>query len=134
MPDSASSESELADQLKAAGCAVGRSKSGRLLRVDNRECPNQLQPDLLRQVLACTALKELYLRGSTEFLNHSVDSILALTKLKVLDVEGSDFSDDSLEQLAACNSLQVLNVRSTAVTQACVVRMRKVLIDVRIIF
>ena len=59
--------------------------------------------------------------------------IAALTKLKVLDVEGSDLTDLSVEQMTECVSLQVLNVRATQVTQDCVSRLRKIMIGTRII-
>ena len=52
----------------------------------------------------------------------------------MLDVEGCTLDDVSVEKLTDHPSLQVLNVRNTQVTEACVARLRKVMIGTRIIF
>ncbi len=126
-------EQALARQLQELGCAVGRSKSGRLLRVDNRNCTTPLNSELLTSLLQCTALKEVWLRQVTGFLNSHIESVAALPRLKSLDVEGSELTDQSLRQLADCRDLQVLNVRNTQVSPACVAELRKSMIGTRII-
>ena len=127
-------EPELARQLADLGCEVGRSKNGRLLRVDQRQCPDDLDPAILRRILGCTALKELYLRNSREFINERIGEIASLPKLKVLDIEASDITDDSLARLADCPSLQILNIRQTGVSESRVAALRKIMINTRIIF
>ncbi|MGI9516747.1 MAG: hypothetical protein ACR2NP_06875 [Pirellulaceae bacterium] len=127
-------EQALADQLQELGCAIGRSKKGRLLRVDNRECPAPLAQALLVQILACSALREIWLRHVSGFLNDHIETIAALPRLKSLDIEGSDLTNESLRRLTGCRELQVLNVRQTRVSEACVSDLRKSMINTRIIF
>ncbi len=123
----------LGEQLAAAGCAIGMSKGGRLLRIDNRNCRQPLNPRLLLALLQCTRLQEVYLREVTGFLNENMPSIAALENLQVLDVEGSDLTDKALDQLAGCRKLQVLNARRTQITPARVAQLRKRMIATRII-
>lgn len=126
-------ERQLADQLSKLGLSIGRSKSGRLLRVDDRDCAEPLDNESLVRVIACSALKELYLQNHSGCLNQQIQQLAALKNLRVLDLENSDFTDESVEQLAVMAKLQVLNVRGSRVTQECVVRMRKIMINTRII-
>ena len=126
-------ESQLAEILKTLGCDLGRSRSGRLLRVDCRSCPALPELNLLQRVLECQALRELYVPRSGDFPNSAIEQLAGLQKLKVLDLEDSDLDDKSVEQLANHAGLQVLNVRNTNVTEACVARLRKVMIGTRII-
>jgi len=128
-----SDDREFADRLAAAGCVVGLSKKGRLLRVDNRKCPSNLDLETLRTIVVCSAIRELYLRNLSGFLNEQVGEFASMKSLKVFDVEGSDLTNDSVERLAGNESLQVLNVRNTQVTKECVARLRKLMIGTRII-
>lgn len=132
-------ELELAQQLLDAGFAVGKSKSGKLLRIDNRECPSGADlvagSGLVLQALGLAAsLKELYWRDSGELPNQHIDQLCSLQKLKVLDVEGSAFNDASVEELSGNGELQILAVRGTNVTEPCVTQVRKKMINTRIIF
>ena len=122
------------EQLQRLGCDVGRSKNGRLLRVDNRPCSESLPIALLQQMLSCEALKELYLRNVDEFLLANSAELAGLTKLKVLDVEGSNLDNDSIRHFQDCPALQVLNVRGTQVAESVVTELRKAMINTRIIF
>lgn len=124
----------LIERLRELGCQVGVAKSGRILRVDNRDCPTPLPREILDQIVECDSLKELYLRSVVDWLNPNVSKIAALQKMKQLDVEGSDFNDDSLMCLKGCPALQVLNVRNTHVSESTVSELRKLMINTRIIF
>ena len=126
-------ERELADQLKRIGCETGLSRNGRLLRVDNRACPDPLPPPLLESILNCSKLRDLYLRQIGDWLNGRMDQMVALTRLRTLDVAGSGLSDTQLDQLQHCPSLEVLNVRDTQVTPQRVAELRKRMIGTRII-
>jgi len=138
MSDPVIPESQLAEQLIAFGFEIGKSRSGKILRVDNRQGIDQLDiqsvAPWLERVVRCSSLKELYLQDVTGALDSMVSEIALLPKLRVLDVEGSDLGDPSLQTLAKCPALQVLNVRGTEVTAKKVAELRKVMIGVRIIF
>jgi hypothetical protein len=126
-------ELELADRLGQIDCAVGKSRSGHLLRIDHRPSTHALPADLVELILQCVSLRELYLPNLTGMLNQRIDAMVGLKKLKVLDLEGSDFDDDSLRVLSRHANLQVLNVRNTRVTAECVTLVRKIMIGARII-
>ena len=129
-----SDERELAQQLLDQGFAVGRSKKGRLLRVDCRGSGDPPQRELVSKIVSCEKLRELYLPGLTGCLNDCCDRIAGLQFLQVLDVEGSDLTNESADQLVSCPTLSVLNVRDTCVTPERVDELRKVMIGTRIIF
>lgn len=124
---------ELIEQLLSAGFEAGKSKGGRLLRVDNRNSAALLPNDLFAMVLQTTTVREIYLRGSTGMLNEQINALTALPRLQVLDVENSDLNDASLRQLASMATLQVLNVRGTGVTTGQIAITRKSMIGTRII-
>lgn len=128
-----SDELELSNLLTDLGCEVGRSKNGRLLRIDNRPCSTEPGRELLDRIIGCDALRELYLRDVCGFLNENFAAVAAMKKLQVLDVEGSDLNDASLEQIAGSPTLRVLNIRRTRVTDERVAGLRKKMINTRII-
>jgi hypothetical protein len=128
------SERRFAGQLSAAGWSTGLSRNGRLLRVDNRSGPTETDPQTLARIVRCPALRELYLRPGPHSVQPLAEAIAALEKLKVLDLEGSDFDDRCLNLLRGLRQLQVLNVRDTQVSGECVAGLRKTMIGTRIIF
>lgn len=129
---SADTNDQLCTDLIEHGFAVGRAKSGNLLRVDSRTCKNPVHVDMLARILQSSTLRELYLRGS-EGINEFATQIANLRKLRVLDVEGSDFSDDSLHKLSTMEQLEVINLRGTCVTPPMIAELRKKMIGTRMI-
>ncbi len=126
-------EREFGERLARTGCRTAFSKSGRLLRIDNRDCKLSLEAATLDGIVNCDALRELTLCAVTGWLNDNVAVIAGLKNLRSLDVEGSDLNDQSLAVLADCGNLQVLNVRTTQVSRAQVTEIRKRMIQTRII-
>lgn len=133
--DLMSDQRELGQRLQDLGFAVGLAKSGRLLRIDNREATQAASDQMIQAIVACAGLKELYLRNLDDAGRWAADFV-KLQKLQVLDLEGGQLSDDALQLFSDENvlpKLQVLNVRQTQVTSDCVARLRKVMIGTRII-
>lgn len=127
------SDADLIVQLLAAGFEVGKSKTDKLLRVDNRNSGASMPPVLFEKVLQSNTIREVYLRGSSGILNQNIDGLCALPRLQVLDLENSDLNNDSLQRLASMTSLQVLNVRGTRITGEQIALTRKSMIGTRII-
>ena len=126
-------ERRLSNRLRESGFTTACSKRGRLLRVDSRTLSRPVESLEMEQVCLCGAMRELYLPDLDLSINAFVGRISEMAGLRVLDVEGSDFSDESLEQLADLQQLQVLNVRNTQVSSDCVAQLRKRMIGTRII-
>lgn len=114
------------------GWLVGRAKSGNILRVDSRSCPNAVNAETVTCICRLTTLRELYLRDFAN-INDFADQLAGLTKLKVLDLEATDLSDESLRKLTALNQLEMINVRQTQVNASLVAELRKKMIGTRII-
>ncbi len=123
---------DLLAELQQLGLSVGRSKSGKLLRVDFRPATSPPNPETVLRVLDCVSLRELYF-GDVFDINQFAVSLSRLGHLQVLDVAGSDFADASLTTISELPRLQVLNVRGTAVSAEQVARLRKKMINTRII-
>lgn len=128
----AESFDHLCDDLIEHGFAVGRSKSGNVLRVDSRPCQKPVSLEMVGRIVELPTLRELYLRGLAG-INDVAARIASLTKLKVLDVEASDCSDETLQTLSSMGQLEVINVRDTRVTLPMVTELRKKMIRTRII-
>ncbi len=121
------------EKLLAAGFEVGKSKTGKLLRVDNRSSGALMTSELFAGVMQSTTVREIWFRGSCGILNEQINALSTLPRLLVLDVENSDLSNESLQRLASMTSLQVLNVRGTQVTAEQIAVTRKSMIGTRII-
>ena len=130
--DRAAAIEQLCEDLIEHGFSVGRAKSGNVLRVDSRPCQISINSSLVARILRLTTLRELYLRGSAG-INEFSEQIADLKKLKLLDIEASDFSDESLQRLSAMDQLELINVRDTHVTAEVVSELRKKMIGTRII-
>lgn len=121
------------NQLRDLGFITACSKRGRLFRVDSRSLTRAVNSSEMELICDSSALRELYLPNLELPVNPYVAKISEMKGLRVLDIEGSDFTDESLEQLAGLQQLQVLNVRTTNVSPACVAQLRKQMIGTRII-
>ena len=127
-------ERALSHQLRDSGFTTACSKRGRLLRVDSRTLSRPVEPMEMDGICLCSAMRELYLPHLELPTDVYVGKISEMAGLKVFDIEGSDFTDESLHELAGLQQLQVLNVRNTQVSSDCVAQWRKRMIGTRIIF
>ena len=123
---------QLCEDLIENGFTVGRATSGNVLRVDSRTCQDPVNIETVVQIVKLSTLRELYLRGLAG-INEFAAQISGLTKLRVLDVESSDFSDESLQALCTMEQLEMINLRDTRVTPPMVAALRKKMIRTRII-
>lgn len=124
---------DIVQRLQALGFETGVSRSGKLLRIDNRKTRAIPDRSLLEQALNLTTLREIYLHGPGLPLNEFAGLLASQTRLEILDVEHSAISDESLDKLQHLAGLRLLNVRNTAVTAGCIAALRKVMIGTRII-
>jgi hypothetical protein len=127
-------ERELAARLVALGCETGVTRSGRLIRVDDRNAVDPLPSPLLDEVMACEGLREITLRRIAGPEEPYLESLRRMAALQSLDLEGTGLDDAGLETLSQCSSLRVLNVRGTRVSSGQVARLRKQMLGTRIIF
>lgn len=120
------------DHLRENGASIGIAKSGNVLRVDLREANIEWSQALLDFLVDSPALREIYL-SRLPVTDDDVQSLCALGKLKVIDLENTQVTDRGLEYLISISSIEIINLRGTATTSATITALRKKLINTRII-
>lgn len=134
MTDTADSQpDDIVKRLHALGIETGVSRSGRILRIDNRKSLSMPDAALLAQALDAGTLREIFLHGPGQSLNEIAGILARQSRLQVLDVENTSFSDESIGELQNLAELRLLNVRNTAVTAGRIAALRKIMIGTRII-
>jgi Leucine-rich repeat (LRR) protein len=101
--------SDIVNQLEQLGAKLRKRKSGRLHTVDFSEC-------------------------STLVTDEHLDAIYQLHKLEVLDLSGTQLSDTAILRLSEIDSLKLLTLNETPVSQETLSTLRKKMIGCRIIY
>lgn len=124
---------QLAQQLRDEGGEVGLSRQGNILRVDLRNCNENVTDESIAFVAGCGQLKELYLSNS-QVTDSGVASIGKLEKLHTIDLQNTQITDAAIQSLAALPNLKVLLIRGTQVSREYIASLRKEMTGTRIIF